>query len=398
VAAAPGALLAVPMAAAAWGAPWPAVPAASLMAGLAGLLAVAMRPRVTSGTGRLGAAGAGLLLAVTVSAALLGAGLAGALATRAATLAALAATVVAGVVAGAAARTPVARLIGGVGAVAAAVALGFTAGQAAGLALRETALVVLAVAALALAAGATLPAVRGRTAPAIASAGPPVRSAAVLQGRALEAAAHAGAVVALLLTLGSARYAALVCTLWGVVLGVRALVPGERRPVRHALVVAAAAMQAGAWWLLLAAGQVSVPEAYTVPAAGVALLAGVLAKRSRPHLTSWVAFGPALAAGLLPSAATVLVGEGQPVRRLVLGLAALVIVLVGARARLQAPVVAGGGVLILVALHEAVLVWDLLPRWIPLAVAGLLLVGLAMTVERRRRDLARMRAAITRMT
>jgi hypothetical protein len=55
-------------------------------------------------------------------------------------------------------------------------------------------------------------------------------------------------------------------------------------------------------------------------------------------------------------------------------------------------------VLILVALHEAVLVWDLLPRWIPLAVAGLLLVGLAMTVERRRRDLARMRAAITRMT
>ena len=85
-------------------------------------------------------------------------------------------------------------------------------------------------------------------------------------------------------------------------------------------------------------------------------------------------------------------------RRLVLGLAALVIVLVGARARLQAPVVAGGGVLILVALHEAVLVWDLLPRWIPLAVAGLLLVGLAMTVERRRRDIARMRAAITRMT
>jgi hypothetical protein len=157
-------------------------------------------------------------------------------------------------------------------------------------------------------------------------------------------------------------------------------------------------MQAGAWWLLLAAGQVSVPEAYTVPAAGVALLAGVLAKRSRPQLTSWVAFGPALAAGLLPSAATVLVGEGQPVRRLVLGLAALVIVLAGARVRLQAPVVAGGGVLILVALHEAVLVWDLLPRWIPLAVAGLLLVGLAMTVERRRRDLARMRAAITRMT
>jgi len=44
-----------------------------------------------------------------------------------------------------------------------------------------------------------------------------------------------------------------------------------------------------------------------------------------------------------------------------------------------------------------VLVWDLLPRWIPLAAAGLLLVGLAMTLERRRRDLARVRAALTRM-
>jgi hypothetical protein len=51
-----------------------------------------------------------------------------------------------------------------------------------------------------------------------------------------------------------------------------------------------------------------------------------------------------------------------------------------------------------VALHEVVLVWDLLPRWIPLAAGGLLLVGLAMTLERRRRDLDRFRAALTRMS
>jgi len=60
-------------------------------------------------------------------------------------------------------------------------------------------------------------------------------------------------------------------------------------------------------------------------------------------------------------------------------------------------VVIGGGVLLLVALHELTLVWDLLPRWIPLAAAGLLLVVLAMTLERRRRDLARFRAALIRM-
>jgi len=78
--------------------------------------------------------------------------------------------------------------------------------------------------------------------------------------------------------------------------------------------------------------------------------------------------------------------------------AALIVVLLGAYRRLQAPVVAGGSVLVAVALHELLLVWDLLPRWIPLAVAGLLLVLLAMTLERRRRDLARVRSALTRMT
>jgi hypothetical protein len=94
----------------------------------------------------------------------------------------------------------------------------------------------------------------------------------------------------------------------------------------------------------------------------------------------------------------VLVAEGQPVRRLALGAGALAVVLAGTYARLQAPVMIGGGVLAVVAVHEIVLVWDLLPRWIPLAMAGLLLVALAMTLERRRRDLARVRAALHRMT
>jgi hypothetical protein len=214
----------------------------------------------------------------------------------------------------------------------------------------------------------------------------------------VQAAAHAGAVVALLLTVGSARHAAAICTLWGVALGVRALRPGERTAVRHVLVVAAATAELGGWWLLIAAERVSTLEAYTVPAAAVALLAGRLALRSRPGLSSWVAYGPALAAALLPTTASVLVAEGEPVRRLALGVGALVVVLAGTYARLRAPVMIGGGVLAVVALHELILVWDLLPRWIPLAAAGLLLVGLAMTLERRRRDLARMRAALHRMT
>jgi hypothetical protein len=188
-----------------------------------------------------------------------------------------------------------------------------------------------------------------------------------------------------------------VCTLWGIALGVRALRPGERAAVRHVLVVAAASAELTGWWLLIAAERVATPEAYTLPAAAVALLAGWLGLRSRPGLTSWIAFGPALAAALLPTLASVLVTEGQPVRRLALGLGAVAVLLAGAYARLQAPVVIGGAVLAVVALHELVLFWDLLPRWIPLAVAGLLLVALAMTLERRRRDVARVRAALARM-
>jgi hypothetical protein len=43
-------------------------------------------------------------------------------------------------------------------------------------------------------------------------------------------------------------------------------------------------------------------------------------------------------------------------------------------------------------------VWELIPRWIPLAAGGIVLVLLAATLERRRRDLTRVRAALGRMT
>jgi len=94
----------------------------------------------------------------------------------------------------------------------------------------------------------------------------------------------------------------------------------------------------------------------------------------------------------------VLTVPGEPLRRLALGLAGLVVVVAGAVRRRQAPVVVGGAVLALIALHEAVLLWDLLPRWIPLATAGLMLVGLAITYERRRRDLSRLRAVVGGMS
>jgi hypothetical protein len=111
-----------------------------------------------------------------------------------------------------------------------------------------------------------------------------------------------------------------------------------------------------------------------------------------------MAYGPSLAAAFLPSLAVVLGDSGQPLRRLLLGLGALVAVLIGAVRRYQAPVVLGGLTLAAVAVHELILVSQLLPTWTPIIAAGLLVVWVAITYERRRRDLARLRHAVDRMS
>src|SRR5262249_55468342 len=96
-------------------------------------------------------------------------------------------------------------------------------------------------------------------------------------------------------------------------------------------------------------------------------------------------------------AATPQGGTGEPMRRLLLGVGALAAVIGGSVRQRQAPVVIGGVVLIIVALHEVELYWDLVPRWIPLAAGGALLIGFPTTYERRRRDMSRLRDAIGRM-
>lgn len=343
-------------------APWPAIPVASLVLGLAGALAVALR-----------LVRAPVLL---VALPLAGAGLAGTFATEGSTLAGLGLVLITGAVAGCSGRTPVNRIWGWLVAVAAAVSLAAAAALAAGVDRRGAAFWTLAAAGAVLALGGIL---HGRRRD---------------ESRAVDAAAHAAAVVALLLTLGSIGHAAAVCTLWGVATGVRAFWP----TVSRANAGAAAGCELLAWWLLLTWREVAVVEAYTIPAAAVALLAGVLVRRAGREVNSWAAYGPALAAAFLPSLASILVDPDAPVRRLALGLGAVAVLLAGAQRRNQAGVVAGGAVLAVVAVHELALVWQLLPTWIPLTAAGLLLVWLAVTYERRRRDLARLRATVNRMT
>ncbi|MFD7082591.1 SCO7613 C-terminal domain-containing membrane protein [Streptomyces sp. NPDC059918] len=228
---------------------------------------------------------------------------------------------------------------------------------------------------------------------AVAAAGPRL-------GRVrLPAELAAGAVGAVALLLVCRPWeparAALVCALAGVVCAGAAV-----RAERRALGWAAGALFLAAAWIRLSASGVQVPEAYTLPVTVPALAVGFVRRRRDAGASSWTAYGPGLGATLLPS---LLAAWGDPhwLRPLLLGLAALAVTLLGAHRRLQAPLLLGGATLAAVALHElapyVVQVADALPRWLPPALAGLLLLVVGATYEKRLRDARRLRDALGRL-
>ncbi|MFD6890011.1 SCO7613 C-terminal domain-containing membrane protein [Streptomyces sp. NPDC059957] len=227
---------------------------------------------------------------------------------------------------------------------------------------------------------------------AVAALGPrlgPVRVPA-------EAAAAASGLLAVALATGDAPVLALVLALAGVVCAAAAVRP-ERR---SAAGWPAGALFLAATWVRLAASEVTMPEAYTLPVTAAALAVGFLRRRRDPLTGSWTAYGPGLAATLLPSTLAVW-GDPHWLRPLLLGTAALAVTLAGARGRLRAPLLLGGATLAAVALHEltpyVVQVVDALPRWLPPALAGVLLLVVGATYEKRLRDARRLRDAIGRL-
>ncbi|MFF4093707.1 SCO7613 C-terminal domain-containing membrane protein [Streptomyces sp. NPDC001834] len=270
----------------------------------------------------------------------------------------------------------VAQAVVACGAVACATVLALAAGASLGLDGHRAAPVVLVVPALTVLVGARL---RGR---------PP--------GLAVEASGALAAVVAVGIAVPDQAFLALVLALCGVLAAGTALRP-ERRPVAG---YAATTLFVLAAWLRLSASGVSAPEAYTLPVTLPALVIGVLRRRRDPEASSWTAYGAGLAATLVPS---LLAAWTDPhwQRPLLLGTAALVITLVGARLRLQALLLLGGAVLALDAVHElapyVVQVVGALPRWVPLALAGVLLLAVGATYEQRLRDARRLKEALGRM-
>ncbi|MGW6600110.1 SCO7613 C-terminal domain-containing membrane protein [Streptomyces sp. NPDC055036] len=212
----------------------------------------------------------------------------------------------------------------------------------------------------------------------------------------IELTSAGAAVLAVVLSSDRGPALALVLALSGVIAAGTAVRTERRRVAGYA----ATALFVLATWVRLASSDVSAPEAYTLPVTLPALAVGLLRRRRDPEASSWTAYGPGLAATLLPS---LLAAWGDPdwPRPLLLGLAALALTLAGARLRLQAPLVLGGAALALDTLHElapyVAQMVGLLPRWLPPALAGLLLLAVGATYEQRLRDARRLRGTLGRM-
>ncbi|MDT0341971.1 SCO7613 C-terminal domain-containing membrane protein [Streptomyces litchfieldiae] len=216
-----------------------------------------------------------------------------------------------------------------------------------------------------------------------------------LVSRALEGTGYAVALAALVCAGGSPAALALALTVCAIGAGGVAL-----RDDRRAAAYAVPVLLVAALWVRLSAWQVTVPEAYTAPVAVAALVIGALRRRAAAGVPSWQAYGPGLAVSFGPSLLA-LWGDPHWVRPLLLGTWALAVTLVGARLRLRAPLLWGGGALALVAANElapyVVQVAGLAPRWLPPALAGLLLLVVGATYERRLAEARRVRAAWRRL-
>jgi hypothetical protein len=152
---------------------------------------------------------------------------------------------------------------------------------------------------------------------------------------------------------------------------------------RRSAGVAAVADLVLASWIAVGGAEVQTPEAYTLPAALGLLLIAVPALRS--GAPSWAAEGPAVGAALVPSA-LVVVAEPTALRLVLVVVTGAALTVAGTLLHRQAPFVLGAGALLLVAVGRLAPYTPLLPRWLTLGTAGLVLLVVGATYERRRQQ------------
>ncbi len=307
------------------------------------------------------------------------AGLAGSLAAADLTLVTLGGAVGVGTAAALFGATGHARILGWLFAALMAQLFVLTTGLVAGLSARWSAFGVLAVGAALQVFAATLPRLR--------------RPEAGREAATVEWSGFAAALIALALAYDSPRHIAALLAAGGAILGVAAARPGRRDIERRILFWAVVSCEITAWWILMWVADVALPEAYTLPFAALALLVGVLELRQRSEISSWVAYGPALVTAFAPTLAIVLATESSMLRRVLLLLGAVAVLVFGSLRQQQAPVIVGATATAITAIHA---LFSLGP-WLLLIPAGLLLLVLGASNERRRRAQERLQTALRGM-
>jgi hypothetical protein len=374
----PGAAITLLITPIALGAAWPASTMAALAVFTLAMLGLALTPppppaerarplRVTR------------LLVFALGLAAGGAGMAGSLATRSLTLFTLGGAVVVGATAAIFGQSQRARILGWLFAAASAMGLVLTTTLVLGLPAAWSAYGVLGVGAALLVVAAVVPRLR--------------RPEDYREAATVEWSGYGAALVALALAFDAPAHVAGLLAAWGAVLGVASARPGRRAVERRVLFWTSILCEIVAWWLLMALANVSVPEAYTLPFAALALLVGLIELRGRPDLSSWTAYGPALIAAFVPTLVIAIRTETSATREVLLLLGAVATVVFGARTRQQAPLVIGTTVTVIAALHALTLVGL---SWLILIPIGALLIFFGATNESRRRTQERWRA-VTRM-
>jgi hypothetical protein len=197
------------------------------------------------------------------------------------------------------------------------------------------------------------------------------------------AAAGAAALATLLAAVSTAQsgawgQVAVQLAIAGAAGGAYALVAGRRD-----VAVLAVADLVVACWVAAGGAAVQTPEVYTLPAAAGLLLLAL--PQLRAGARSWAAEGAAGATALAPSA-LVVVAAPSALRLVLVVVAAGALAVAGTLTHRQAPFVVGAASLAFVVLGRLTPYAPLVPRWMTLAVVGLLLLALGATYERRRQQ------------
>jgi hypothetical protein len=373
----PGIAVTLLIAPIAWRLPFPAATTAALAVFTITMLGLALTPP-PAGRGSLLRTTRNVVFVIGLLAG--GAGLAGSLAQQRLTLFTLGSAVAVGLVAAIVGKSQSARVLGWLFAAVMGQFFVLTVAIAAGMERSWAAFGVLAVGAALLILEAALPRL-----------GLPQYR---IEAMTVEWSGYASALLAGALAYDSPAHLAALFSAWGAVLGLAATRRDRRAKQRRVLFWTAVGFEVVGWWMFIALADVAVPEAYTLPFAAMALLVGIFEARTRPDLSSWAAYGPALLAAFVPTVGIVVASHDNEVRQVLLLLGAVGTLIVGSITRQQAPVVVGAAATVIAALTFAA---TLVGPWLVLVPVGVILLFIGATSESRRRTQERFRGALIKM-